>query len=338
MPDLFIDHFVSYPGDYRSFKRDLERVVRQGGGVILRVRQTIAKGGNAVNTALALSRLGGEAKLILRTDETGLALLRHFSRGENIILDHVKSDGRMAASTLLEFKIGRKVVNVMLGDQGSVIDFGPEFLTDEDFEAIRDADYVGVFNWSENSRCEELASKVFSYAKEHGRARTFFDPGDPSTRPRRIKSLFTNLLEKGLIDAIGLNENEFSWLFRYIRSGTRRGLKENLKFYRESIPLLFEKTGSRIDLHAASYALSYNGRSISFAPSFIVKPIRSTGAGDTWNAANMFGDSINLPPVQRLLFANAAAGLYISSLSPNPPTLKDVIVMMKSAKLKRTLI
>jgi sugar/nucleoside kinase (ribokinase family) len=52
---------------------------------------------------------------------------------------------------------------------------------------------------------------------------------------------------------------------------------------------------------------------------------RSTGAGDAWNAANIFADVLGFADDERLLFANIVAGQYISSPDILPPSLDMVI-------------
>jgi len=53
--------------------------------------------------------------------------------------------------------------------------------------------------------------------------------------------------------------------------------------------------------------------------------LRSTGAGDAWNAGNIFGDALGLPDSCRLTLANAVAGFYVSSLTAEHPTLPKLI-------------
>jgi sugar/nucleoside kinase (ribokinase family) len=56
---------------------------------------------------------------------------------------------------------------------------------------------------------------------------------------------------------------------------------------------------------------------------------RSTGAGDAWNAANIFADLLGFADDERLLFANIFAGVYISSPDIVHPTIDTVINFIK---------
>ena len=68
-----------------------------------------------------------------------------------------------------------------------------------------------------------------------------------------------------------------------------------------------------------------NGREIEFVKSFQVQPKFVTGAGDVWDAANLLGYLARLKPIERLLFANAAASLYVGNPHGIPPTMDQVL-------------
>src|SRR5260370_38946672 len=101
---------------------------------------------------------------------------------------------------------GRRV-NIMVSDPGSLSQFGPEKLTQDDKQLISEADFVCVLNWNQNLKGTDLAEKVFSMAKEEGKAVTFFDPGDAALRLGEIKGLNKRVLTPGLVEVLGVNEN-----------------------------------------------------------------------------------------------------------------------------------
>ena len=55
------------------------------------------------------------------------------------------------------------------------------------------------------------------------------------------------------------------------------------------------------------------------------KIYRQTGAGDAWNAGNIFSELMGFDNDERIFFSNIYAGLYISSIDPLHATLSDVI-------------
>lgn len=330
MPDFFVDHFVYFNGGASRFEEEFRRVVSRGGGDMPHTLQEIHKGGNAANMSYAVSRLGGRAVLLARTDGVGLALLRYFFEGENVDLSRVRGDGRLAVSTQLELKDDKGAVNVMIGDWGSVSDFGPGLLTDEDYKVMMDCDYVCVVNWSENLKGTDLAEAVFSRIGE-GEVRRFFDPGDPSTKPGEMEGLFRRVLSKGLVDHLSLNENEIRWISK--EAGI--AAKEGLRGLKADLRRLWEATGEKVvDLHTSEYSATVVGGEVHLCPTFKVSPVRATGAGDAWNAASIWGEHMGLKPLERLIFANAAAGIYISKDKAEPPRLSEIKAALSSLEFK----
>jgi ribokinase len=334
MPDFFLDNFLAYNGTLNSFISEVSRVAEQGGGNIPRTNQVIQRGGNATNTASALSTLGIKTHIILRTNPLGLTLLKHFL-GKNVDLSHVKTDGKMALTVALELKNDERKVNVMLGYPGSVADFGFNSLSKDDLSLIGTADYVCVLNWNQNLHSTELAGEVFKLVKRKGRGKTFFDSGDPSPRKNEIKSLVRKVLMSGTIDVLSLNENEAVWYASYFNksiAGKRRE-KRLTDLAIEAARILRNHLKIRLDLHTPNYTATLE-RKEYVVPTFRIPIRRVTGAGDTWNAADIFGEIMELPPEQRLLFANAAAAFYISTLYGRHPSVKDIVSFLKSERMK----
>jgi sugar/nucleoside kinase (ribokinase family) len=73
---------------------------------------------------------------------------------------------------------------------------------------------------------------------------------------------------------------------------------------------------------------------VTFFPAFDVELHRSTGAGDAWNAGNIFGELLDLTPAIRLCLANAVAGYYVSSKRAVHPTVDDLIAFVKAKQLR----
>ncbi len=55
------------------------------------------------------------------------------------------------------------------------------------------------------------------------------------------------------------------------------------------------------------------------------QPAKVTGAGDVWNAADIFGQGMELDHRERLIFANAAAAAYLKRPGLDPASLEDVL-------------
>ncbi|MEF8879366.1 MAG: carbohydrate kinase family protein [Candidatus Thermoplasmatota archaeon] len=325
LPDFFVDHFLYLDDFEKEFER-IKKIYGQGGGNAPGVNQDIRQGGNAANTSLALARLGVNVDLICRTSEFGKNLLDYFLGKHGVNLEKVKSDGELAVTTAMEF--GEKHVNVMVGDTGSVADFSFDRLDEEDLEKISQSDIVGVMNWSLNRRGTDLAEKVFKYAKKRG-VKTFFDTGDPAHRERDIPNLFENVISSKNLDIIGLNENE---LKHYTGYDVFKDQNELI----DAAVSLKKRVSARVDLHTCDLSCSIKNEGEKFyIPAVTLSSIkRATGAGDSWNAGNLFGELAGLDDEERLLFANYFAACYISDTRILHPDLEEVIDFIRKNELK----
>ncbi|MEM3755186.1 MAG: carbohydrate kinase family protein [Candidatus Bathyarchaeia archaeon] len=323
MPDFFLDHFIILKFPINSFYNCIIKSAKQGGGNIPFIEQEIFKGGNAVNTAFALDGLGASAHLIVKTSKLGYMLLKYFAKHTRIDISHVKVNGKIALTSALEFFLNGRLVNVMLNDSGSVSNFGFNELNRKDKELIKNSDFVCVFNWSQNLKGTDLIKKVFGLLKNFGKGKSYLDTGDPSYRKNEVGNL-VKIMKKPLIDVLSVNENE---AFQYALYLDKKLLKYKFNLEEKAFlcaKILHEILKTRVDLHTLKYSASFINGESHIAPSFKVKALRVTGAGDVWNAANIYGEFLKLKPEERLLIANAAACSYISSQTIGTISLKSL--------------
>jgi sugar/nucleoside kinase (ribokinase family) len=318
LPDFFVDHVLSLDAVEQTCAT-VQSIATQGGGNVPGIEQRIHQGGNAANTSLGLARLGMTTHLICQTDAFGLYLLQYFLGKNNVDLSGVKNDGSLAMTTALEFQ--KQHANIMLGDPGSVAHFSFDQLTEHDHELITSANLVGVTNWNLNHFGTDLASNVLQLAHTHN-VRTFFDSGDPSPRKDDIPELIEKVLKNLDLDIFGLNENEL----RYYTGKTNKTQSEILNAG-ESFK---KKISARVDLHTSSFSCSFHDNKTVIDTIQLSKIYRFTGAGDAWNAANIFADLLGFADDERLLFANIVAGQYISSPEGIHPTVDMVIDFIKN--------
>mgnify|MGYP005838861481 CR=1 FL=1 len=312
IPDFFIDHFLIL-NEFKDSISKIEKIYKQGGGNIPGISQKISQGGNASNTALALTKLGCSSHLICRTDEFGLYLLNYFLGRNGVDLTRVKTDGRLAITTALEF--GKKHTNIMIGDPGSVSDFSFEILDEKDKELISNSDMLCVTNWNLNKMGTDLALNAFRFAKKYN-IKTFFDSGDPSSRKNEIPILIKKVLANPNLDILGLNEIELKYY---------SGMKiKKINDIKKALNLLKKKIKARIDLHTANFSCTANEKIILISTPNLDNKYRSTGAGDIWNAGNIFADLLNFEHDERLFFANSMACCYISCPESTPPDLEKI--------------
>jgi sugar/nucleoside kinase (ribokinase family) len=318
---------VTYDGDIEQLLRVLKEVARRKGGTVHGVKQTELRGGNAANTASALATLGAQVHPIISTSPLGLHILRFYLEPFGIDLSHVKTNGALALTTALEFTHKKEKVNVMMSDLGSLPEFGLKDLTSEDFKLLQEADYVSVFHWSGTLHCgTELAEGVFRHVKGKGRGKTYFDSADPVPKKEVIPQLVRRVLLNDLVDIFSINENEAFWYASRLCGKPKRFIKiKSGELAMEYARILAQKLPVRVDLHTSTFAGSFTHETEVVVPAFNVPVLRTTGAGDAWNAGNIFGDALALPDTCRLTLANAVAAYYISNPAGEHPTLSKLV-------------
>lgn len=327
MPDFFVDRFVAFPGDARLFSKQIAEVVSHFGGNIHGIKQMELRGGNAANTAAALARLGATVFPIIKTGQLGLHLLEFYLEPLGVDLSHLKIDGETALTTAVEFTNKNERVNVMMGDLGSLPTFGPKDLNEADMRLLKEADYVCVFNWAPLKLGTELAETVFNFVKTEGKAKTYYDTGDPSPNEKNISRLMKKVLSSENLDFLSVNENE---ALQYASQADPKARKlhekiDRLSLAKECARILAGHVSARVDLHTSAFAGSFKKDDEVIVPSFNASPLRTTGAGDAWNAGNIFGDALRLPDSCRLTLANAVAAFYVSSPSAEHPSLPELM-------------
>jgi sugar/nucleoside kinase (ribokinase family) len=321
MPDFYLDYILTYPGKLEDLTASFLEVAQRGGGNLLGWGHTVGRGGNASNVVAQLSKLGCEVVPIIETDELGRTVLQHFLKG--VDLSHVRTTGTMSRTMSFESEHSGRRVNIMVSDPGSLSQFGPEKLTQEDKRLISEADFVCVLNWNQNQKGTELTEKVFSIAKEEGKAVTFFDPGDPALRTGEIEGLNERVLTPGLVDVLSVNENELMHLAKSLAEDTSEieGAEDPL-FGAASV---FSMMIPRVDLHTPDFSATFVDGQRVRVPCAKIKPAKVTGAGDVWNAADIYAQGVGLGHKDRLIFANAAGAAYLEGQGLEPPTLREVV-------------
>jgi len=315
MPHFCVDVFVEVNRNYLNFQKDLKKVVERGGGNI-RISQKVYRGGKAANLASALSAFGLNTYLIARTDDFGYKMLHSFFKDTNVDISHVSKEGKFSITTALELKDA----NIMLSDPGSLEEFGPLMLHDKDVDLIKSADIICISDWGLNTKGTDLVKFVFEKVKYSGKGKTFFDPGDPSSKGEKEEQEITKFLDQvvaqGLVDIFSVNDDE---LLKFGRSNDIAKAIQNLKNIK------------RIDLHTKKSSISYyKEKKAKKIPSVNITPRRLTGAGDSWNAGNILGEIFGVDDDMRLLLANSVAAFYISNTEAKHPSRSELIKFLEN--------
>lgn len=335
MPDFFMDRLVSLDCDTEQFISQINTVVLRKGGSIDQVSQSDLRGGNAVNVASALLALGAKVTPIVCTSPLGLEQIRYHMGKFNVDMSHVKVFPKASVTTALEFQAEGGRANVMLRDLGSLADFGPGDLTEEDYQAVEEADYVCLFNWAGTQKYgTRLAEVVFKMAKAKGKCKTYLDTADPLPNETDIHKLMDKVLLADQVDVLSVNENEAiafaSRLGNEIEKQRRKVEFNELALLAAQV--LSKHLKARIDLHATTFSATVTQKGAVFVPAFKVKTLRATGAGDAWDAGNLIGDANGLSDECRLTLANAVAACYLSDPAGEHPTKQKLAKFLRKAE------
>jgi sugar/nucleoside kinase (ribokinase family) len=341
MPDFFYDRIVSLLYNTASFSSVLANVADRKGGSIDDIAQMDIRGGNAINTASALAALGANVTPIVCTSKLGLQMIKFYLQKYRIDLSHVKIKEKTSVTTALEFKTENGNVNVMLRDVGSLKNFGPLDLEERDYESIENADYVCLFNWTGTKNYGTmLAETVFRRVKTDGKGKTYYDTADPTPNRNQIGELMRRVLEAGYVDVLSLNENE-AVCYAAILNDKILKKQKKIRFNElavEAARVLARHLTARIDLHTTAFSATFTKKTEVFVPTFKVKALRATGAGDAWDAGNILGDRNALSDECRLMLANAVAAYYLSDIDGEHPTLQKLAKFVEAFDLNAPVL
>ena len=329
LPDFFLDHFL-IAGSLEDFIQGLRDMASQGGGNMMGVSQFVRRGGNSANVASALHRLGLDPVLIVTTDRYGKQLLQSLTE-PGLNLEHVHENGALSSTVSIEVEHEGRRVNLMVSDSGSAAQFTFNELTESDLDVITKSGIVVLENLNHNSEGVDLAKDLFSFVRSGSEAVTFMDTGDPSGNPEKIVGLAKSVVGEGLVDILSVNENEAAW-FAWAISGKNSEWRESVKHptrWLAAAQYVSKETDTRIDLHTPFYSATIDNDEVISMPTFIVESNLLCGAGDAWNAGDIFGELSRLEAKERLILANAVAALYVSQGTAKHPTRDAVLKFLQ---------
>jgi len=307
MHDFFVDRLVHV----KSLRGSLEAITakaREGGGGVHGVMQEEVCGGNAVNLARALGRLGLRTLLITHSDGAHQQLLARAFDGLPVEV-RVKA---MPPGLTVAFE---EKVNVMLGDARGVDGFGPSALDGKDWDALGRAKVVCSVNWAANGSGTEL---LLALRRRLGEEKPIFvDPADFRDRYAAFQVLLRQLRSRHVVDWVSMNQHEAAAAAKAL-GVEADGLGELCRGVAALLGVVF-------DLHGTSASYTSEGTRLASSRFRRITPCRVTGAGDVWDAGAIYGRLKGMEEEERLDFANRAARLYLASREAVPPTSGEVL-------------
>jgi ribokinase len=324
MPDFFVDRIIRLESKEKLFDA-LGEKARRGGGSVRGIPTIDVKGGNAVNVTYCLAKLGVKVALFTVADEVGATMMRQaFSQfGDRATLRI--ANGKSGLTTAFEFPHEDTRVNVMVSDIGDNENFGPEKLSSEQDRAIlKNADGVMITNWASNQKGTELAEFAFRNSPS---AFHFIDPADVETRKQDFCDSLAKLAK--MTDCLSINENECNSMADALGLGHLLGSSFSADDVKSVAKKIADRVGISTDLHTKAGAAWSNGKESTFVHAIKVDARTLTGAGDSWDAADIIGYLAGLDPQERLLFANCFASLYVRDPQGEPPTMNKVFELVE---------
>lgn len=303
LPDFFVDRIIEVTNESLFF-RDVKRKIVAGGGSMRGYISKDIKGGNAVNVAYCLAKLGLIIELCTVSDFVGSAILKSVfsSFGKNVKLQVVK--GKHGLSSVFEFAfsadssivspdlpspsshpldrqsntppataIKPSFANIMISDVGDNDNFGPELIeTQETLKKLKVAQAVVFTNWASNYRGTDLMKFVFSKSPQ---SIHFIDPADFELRSFEFVNTLKN--NSDLIDILSINENEYNHIVKALKdiSSKKDGqnlwysyntddLLDNLNNFCTTAEFIYNYLGIRLCIHTTKGSILADNRCVTF--------------------------------------------------------------------------
>jgi len=277
------------------------------------VVKQVDPGGCAVNMGDGLAALGVPVTTFATVGEPMHAAFAEYASKTTLV-----SWGREPGRTLAyEFHDGK----LMFSAVSQLQEFNPTslkgYLADGAFqEACEQASLIAITDWTlfpHMTRCWEfLLEEVFR--KCPVKPRYFFDLVDPSSRSEAdivgMLQVLSRFAEVGEV-TLGLNQNEANILSRIQKLDTVTALTPE-EAVQQAAALRDDLGIHEVVIHSIKYAVgaTANGSAQVFGP-YCEQPVKSTGAGDRFNAGFALGKILKVNLEACLILAVAASGYFV---------------------------
>lgn len=242
--------------------------------------------------------------------------------------------GRQPGRTLAyEFADGK----LMFSSVSHLAEFTPDYVRSRLEEgyftaACQSSDLIALVDWTlypHMTACWELlAEEVF--AKLDRRLPLFLDLVDPASRSRAdLEALLLRfpLLNRVCQTSLGVNQNEANILCDLLALAHEKR-PDSAGAARQAAALQSALGIDEVVLHATQFAvLASDAGTAQASGPYCEKPVKSTGAGDRFNAGYALGVMLQFAPEERLLLGNATSGAYVRS--GRSPSLDEVLHLLR---------
>ena len=327
MPDVFIDRFLKVES-LEKFTSEIYEKSKVGGGSIRGYRQRDIIGGNAINFAKTIFKLGGNVNLFVIGNEFIKRELESLFRSEKSNINII--EGRPGYTIALEIQNENNKANIMFSDVGDLRKFNGDELDNEELENIAESNASVIVNWSSINEGNKLIKKIFSNSK-NANSVNFLDLADPKSVTSRIPELITIIKKQKIVDILSINENELRILSEHVGI-SNFPIDYKLSDIECNTLELSKELGIQIESHTPIGASTASENEVYCCKAFEVNPNSLTGAGDVWNAANLLSMLAKFSRKDRMYFANACSALYISNIDSEIPSIGKILEYIESKK------
>ena len=297
LPDFFLDILIDPNTDLEVYLSLLKETYSRNGGNILGSTIGFLAGGNAGNVAQMTNTLGINTYFIGETSTFGRQLVDFFFKTKGIHCLFTDT-GDLATSVILEFKTHTGRSNIMSSYPGSVKYFGPDHLTKDHWEILKNVRFISITNF-QNQLFFELVDAILKNIPVQTISLIDFSDLTPHKhRSKEIQNFFFKTSR--LPDFVLANENEILCLYEYI-FGHRNDLLNNDRPQKDndifdaattSALALSQKVSEVFFcLHTAAFvAIFKNSQCLATVTTHKLPDLkRATGSGDAWHAGFIAG-------------------------------------------------
>lgn len=313
---------VELIGKMTQFADRINAVGTGGMGIEL-IKKRVVFGGFTANIGHAAASLG------VKTTMAGL-----FGEGEVMpVFDELQKLAKMVTlgapsiTHALEFDDGKILMTNMeavLGMRWSRIK--DALGVDEIVKMLTDSDIVGVGYWSLMPAFDEIVEELIKIMPNDGKDRRFFyDFADFNRRDRNslVETLKTlKELNKKVPMTLSVNEHEAAVLFEICGDTFDGDIEGKTKKVRGELGL------DELVIHTPHFAAAASPLGAAYVPqAYVEKPVRTAGAGDTFNGGYIAASLAKLDMAERLYTANAGVTYFLNT--GTPPAQQDLVDVVK---------
>ncbi len=304
---------------------------KTGGMATERILKRKISGGFVCNTGRAVASLGLDTTFLCTFGKTQIdSIFDEFKDKVEIF-----SCSEPAYINLLEFTDGK----IMMPNLESIINLKwadiEKMFTHEQLKKMTDKDIIGFGYWSNMYDFEKMLSNIINLSKESGKAkRVFHDFANLNKRTKQaLLEALQTLKEQNEIlpQTLSLNEHEGGILCKALGISypedvnTPKALNDVLNAAQKVQEMIEIDEVVIHTLYFAVSATKTNGSAYSMQ-NYCENPVKTAGAGDTFNGGYMMSSLTNLSQEDKLAVANATTYLYVST--GNAPSKSEVLAQI----------